>query len=531
MVGTALAAGDLVEGCARAAVGRLRQLLGEELMGAWLIGSGALGGAVAESSDLDLVAVCAHTPSGDLIQRLVAKLTEEAMTWPVRGLEFVLYPRAALASASRSPQFALNLNVGSRMPLHLSTDAAAEPAHWFVIDLAILREHGLVLHGPPARELVAPIPRRWLLDALEDGLAWHAANEPALHQSVLNAGRAWRFAAEGVWTSKDAAAGWVLTRTRDPGLVQAALAIRHGDRSRTLDSARVDRFVHEVQGRVQRTADRESNPTPAPAASSVSAVGVEREESLAGGDMTAVVRVGDTVRRRAGPWTPAVHALLRHLRASGFRQAPEPLGIDPQGREILTLLPGRVATYPLPDFVWSDDTLVSVARLLAAYHDATVGFVPPAGAVWQWPTHQPAEVVCHNDFGPYNLLFQNKRFTGVIDFDTASPGPRVWDLAYAAYRFVPLTDPENPDAPHPGRDRQALRLARFCELYGSPQIRPGDVVDVAIARLGELVAFIVDAAATGDPAQQRVLDRGDTVIYERDIAYLRQHRETLARWV
>jgi hypothetical protein len=529
MVDTTLAAGDLVEGCARAAVGRLRRLLGEELVGAWLIGSGALGGAVAESSDLDLVAVCAHAPSADLIQQLVAALTEEAMTWPVRGLEFVLYPRAAVASASRSPRFALNLNVGPRMPLHLSTDAADEPAHWFVIDLAILREHGRALQGPPAHELVAPIPRRWLLDALGDGLAWHAANEPALHQGVLNAGRAWRFAAEGVWSSKDAAAGWVLARTEDPGLVQAALAIRHGDRSRTLDPARVDRFVRGVQAWVQQAAAQEPDPTSPPAASPAPADGVEQEEALAGGNMTVVVRVGDTVRRRTGPWTPAVHALLRHLHANGFRQAPEPRGIDPQGREVLTLLPGQVATYPLPAFVWSDDTLVSVARLLAAYHDATVGFVPPAGAVWQWPAHQPAEVVCHNDFAPYNLLFQGKQLTGVIDFDTASPGPRVWDLAYAAYRFVPLTDPGNPDAPHPGRDRQARRLALLCESYGSPWIRPGHVVDAAIARLGELVAFIVDAAAAGDPAQQLVLDRGDTVIYERDIGYLQQRRDALAR--
>jgi hypothetical protein len=39
----------------------------------------------------------------------------------------------------------------------------------------------------------------------------------------------------------------------------------------------------------------------------------EPEVPLTGGDMTAVVRVGDTVRRTAGPWTPAVHALLRQL--------------------------------------------------------------------------------------------------------------------------------------------------------------------------------------------------------------------------
>jgi Ser/Thr protein kinase RdoA (MazF antagonist) len=255
---------------------------------------------------------------------------------------------------------------------------------------------------------------------------------------------------------------------------------------------------------------------------------MDPEQPLAGGDMTVVVRVGDTVRRQAGPWTRAVHALLRHLRAHGFRQAPAPLGIDRQGREVLTLLPGRVATYPLPAFVWSDDTLVAVARLLAAYHQATAGFVPPAGAVWQWPAHQPAEVLCHNDVAPYNLLFQDQRPTGVIDFDTASPGPRVWDLAYAAYRFVPLTDPANPDAPYPGRDRQARRLARMCQAYGTPSIRPADVLDAAVARLGELDAFIVDAAAAGDPAQQRVLDRGDTVIYQRDIAYLQQSRDVLA---
>ncbi len=245
--------------------------------------------------------------------------------------------------------------------------------------------------------------------------------------------------------------------------------------------------------------------------------------------MTVVVRVGDTVRRPVGPWTPAVHGLLRHVHANEFRQAPVPLGLDDKGREVLTLLPGRVATYPLPAFIWSDKTLVAVAQLLAAYHDATLGFVPPAGAVWQWPAHQPAEVVCHNDFAPYNLLFQDGRLTGVIDFDTASPGPRVWDLAYTAYRFVPLTDPANPDAPYPGPGEQARRLTRLCDAYGASLVRPADVVAAAITRLGELVGFIVDAAAAGDPAQQRVLDRGDTVIYQRDIAYLQQSRHTLAQ--
>jgi hypothetical protein len=69
---------------------------------------------------------------------------------------------------------------------------------------------------------------------------------------------------------------------------------------------------------------------------------------LTGGDMTPVVRVGETVRRTAGPWTPTIHTFMRHLRASGFRCVPEPLGMDERGREIISLVPGAPATYRCP---------------------------------------------------------------------------------------------------------------------------------------------------------------------------------------
>jgi Ser/Thr protein kinase RdoA (MazF antagonist) len=244
------------------------------------------------------------------------------------------------------------------------------------------------------------------------------------------------------------------------------------------------------------------------------------EEILTGGNMTAVVRVGDTVRRTAGPWTPTVHAFLRHLRAAGFELVPEPLGVDAQGREILSLLPGAPATYPLPAYAWTDETLLAVATTLRAFHDASAGFEPPAGATWQWPRAEPAEVVCHNDFAPYNLMFEDGRLTGVIDLDLASPGPRVRDVAYAAYRFVPLTDPANPDAPFPGEREQTRRLAAFCAAYGHEPVTPPAVVHAAIVKLAELVAFIRRQAAAGDPAQRAVLERGDVAIYERDIAHL-----------
>ncbi len=243
------------------------------------------------------------------------------------------------------------------------------------------------------------------------------------------------------------------------------------------------------------------------------------ESPLEGGDTAPVVRVGDTVRRRAGPWTPAIHGLLTHIRQRGFRDGPEPLGYDDRGREILTYVEGEAGRYPLPEWMWSEEVPLAVARLLRRYHDATLGFDPPTDAHWQWPSHEPAEVICHNDFAPYNVTFSNRLPVGVIDFDLASPGPRLWDVAYAVYRFAPLTSPENPDTPRFESRLQLARSRRFCEAYGlEDDVRA--VAEMADRRLADLVEFIKTSAAAGDVAQQRVLARGDVTIYERDRAYI-----------
>ena len=102
------------------------------------------------------------------------------------------------------------------------------------------------------------------------------------------------------------------------------------------------------------------------------------EEQLDGGNTGGAVRAGDTVRRTAGPWTPAVHALLTHLAAKDFPGAPRPLGFDEQGREVLTFLPGETvgSRKPWPAWTHAEDTLDQVARWMRAYHQAVADFVP-----------------------------------------------------------------------------------------------------------------------------------------------------------
>jgi Phosphotransferase enzyme family len=158
------------------------------------------------------------------------------------------------------------------------------------------------------------------------------------------------------------------------------------------------------------------------------------EVPLGGGNMSeGVVRAGGTVRRPAGPWTPAVHALLAYLHDAGFRGAPRPLGIDGEGREVLTFMPGTVAWPGHFHLLDADGQLRRAGRLIRGLHDAVAGFDPPPGARWQ--ALMPAdgdEIIAHNDLAPWNLVIGGSQWA-FIDWDTAAPGTRLWDLAYAMH--------------------------------------------------------------------------------------------------
>lgn len=248
----------------------------------------------------------------------------------------------------------------------------------------------------------------------------------------------------------------------------------------------------------------------------------DTEISLNGGNVTPVVRVGATVRRAAGPWTPAVHALLRHLETRGFDGAPRALGYDELGREVLSFLAGEVGHFPPRAALWTDEMLVAVARLIRDYHDATVDFVPPAGAVWQlsYPDASRHEVICHNDLAPHNTVYGDAAPVALLDFDLAGPGPRAWDLAYAAYRFVPL---ERYDAGAVTRadlvreETQAQRLQVFCSAYG---IAPREVLALLVPRLRQLCATLSENAVAGNAAYQRMVAEGHLDHYRREIARL-----------
>lgn len=137
---------------------------------------------------------------------------------------------------------------------------------------------------------------------------------------------------------------------------------------------------------------------------------VVSERQLSGGvdNAGAVVRSGGHVLRPAGPQTPAVHALLAHLHATGFRGAPEPLRVDADGRERLVFIVGDVPHSPFPSWSQSTRALASTAALLRRYHDAVKSFVSPRDACWSPELADPdgGSLICHNDVCPENVVYR-----------------------------------------------------------------------------------------------------------------------------
>lgn len=253
----------------------------------------------------------------------------------------------------------------------------------------------------------------------------------------------------------------------------------------------------------------------------------EPEVVLAGGNMSDVVRRGNAVHRTAGAWTPTVHRLLDHLHGHGVSWLPRPLGLDDRGREVLTYLPGTVPSYPMPSWVWSEEVLVDAGRHLAQVHRASAGF-DATGAVWQLPAHAPGEVICLNDVAPYNMVFDDShQLAGFIDLDTASPGPRIWDLAYLAYRLVPLSPADDTGAGFPSLAARRHRLELLCAAYAGAgdrvPIEPRSVLSTLTGRLDELAAFTAARAVAG--ASHVV---AHVQGYRDDARWVAEHLEELA---
>ena len=120
---------------------------------------------------------------------------------------------------------------------------------------------------------------------------------------------------------------------------------------------------------------------------------------------------------------------LQHLERAGFDGAPRWLGVDEHGRDILTWIDGETHTErarlhpyvgdPAVRITFTDEQVAAVMRLLRRYHDTFA-----------------EELICHGDFGPWNIVWRGGLPVALIDFDSVYRGDAADDVGYALRMFI-----------------------------------------------------------------------------------------------
>ncbi|MBB6626101.1 aminoglycoside phosphotransferase family protein [Nocardioides sp. KIGAM211] len=243
---------------------------------------------------------------------------------------------------------------------------------------------------------------------------------------------------------------------------------------------------------------------------------------------------GETVVRPATPASATVHAFLRHLGAQGLTSVPEPLALDGE-TETLRFIPGDSGGDG-----WrhqhDERGLRSAARLLRELHDASVGWVPPDGAVFVPPADDERDpdpsygdevVFCQGDPGPWNFVWHDREAVALLDWDFLHPGRRVDDVAYALIWFAPLRDDDDclvwhhfPELP----DRRA-RVEAFLDAYG--WAGDLDVAEAAIQRRWRTVATLRALAEAGVEPQRTWVEEGSIGDELAEIRWIEDNRRLL----
>lgn len=180
--------------------------------------------------------------SDEVKHALVDALRHESLAVPARGLELVVYTRAAAASGTADPAFEVELNTGPGMAFRATYDPADRPAadglFWYALDRSILAGTHRSLLGPPADGVFADVSDADLRGLLVDALTWWLRLPGDPVDAVLGACRSLVRVRDGRWLHKVAAAERLLETGYQPAdVLTAAIAARLGTGSPPTGSA------------------------------------------------------------------------------------------------------------------------------------------------------------------------------------------------------------------------------------------------------------------------------------------------------
>ena len=219
----------------------MRDVLGPDVVGAYLHGSAVLGG-LRPRSDLDVLVVSRRRTTRVEKQRLVDRLLAVSggePPGPPRPVELTIVVESEIRPWRYPPRFDFQYGEWLRSEFergNVEPWPAANPDLASLITMVLLGNRPLL--GPPPAEVFDPVPRGDYnsaivggIDALLHDLEWDTRNV------ILTLARIWSTVATGDVRSKDDAAAWALARLPEEhrAVLERARAVYLGEEDERWD--------------------------------------------------------------------------------------------------------------------------------------------------------------------------------------------------------------------------------------------------------------------------------------------------------
>jgi predicted nucleotidyltransferase len=244
----------------------VREVLGADLMGAYLHGSSVLGG-LRPQSDLDVLVVSRRRTTAEERRALVDGLLEISAVYPRRGpvlpVELTVVVQSDVRPWRYPPRCEFLYGEWLRGEFERGTTPEPEPNPDLASLLTMALRGNTPLYGPPPAEVLDPVPHEDLRRAIVAGVPHLLADlESDTRNVVLTLARIWTTLATGEFRSKDEAADWALPRLpveHQPVLARAR-AIYLGDERERWDDLRprIRPHADHVVGAIERLVRRDA---------------------------------------------------------------------------------------------------------------------------------------------------------------------------------------------------------------------------------------------------------------------------------
>ena len=229
------------------------EALGSAAVAGILHGSLTLGDFVCGRSDIDLL-IIARSPMSDAALAAVRDTAAEAASPAGTRVDLRVVTRAVASAPTPAPAMEAEIVLRPDRQPQVTAHVSSEPD--LAVEFSVVRAHGRSIFGPAPKTVVADVPRAWVVAIGDNQLAsWEQLADDAAHAELmaLTTCRIWRFALEGIHSSKRAAGEWALRR--DPSLTAVAQALRYrgGEREAVVDPGGIRTLLERVRDEIAAT--------------------------------------------------------------------------------------------------------------------------------------------------------------------------------------------------------------------------------------------------------------------------------------